>query len=111
MDFLKIIKKVTSKGAVEVIPDFLVKTKDLMRRGGEFYAYWDEENKEWCQNESKCIEAIDKELKKKAEEIGMPDVYVRYLNTISTGSYYEWKKYLKTRIMSFWELNKSDNGL
>ena len=105
MDFLKIIKKVTSKGAVEVIPDFLVKTKDLMRRGGEFYAFWDEENKEWCQNESKCIEAIDKELKKKAEEIGMPDVYVRYLNTISTGSYYEWKKYLKTSIDNFKPLN------
>lgn len=105
MDFLKIREKATSKGVIEICPDFLVKTKDLMRRGGEFYAFWDEESMQWSQDEARCIEVIDQELKKRADQFNTNTIYVKYLNTISTGSYYEWKKYLKSSIDNFKPLN------
>ena len=44
MDFVKMSYR-TNKGNIEVYPKFIVKkSNDIMTRGGDFYAIWDEEN-------------------------------------------------------------------
>lgn len=61
LDFIKIKKK--DKGTV-IYPDFLVsrRIKDLMVRGGAFYAIWDEERGLWSTDEYDVQRLVDKEL-------------------------------------------------
>ena len=51
LDFMEVIAtKGKGKGNSEsrAVPDFkLVRSKDLMIKGRQFYALWDEENKLW----------------------------------------------------------------
>ena len=64
LDFLIVKDKVTKKG-IEIYPTFSVMScKDLMVRGGNFYAIWDEENQNWTTNEFRAIEIIDSEVRK-----------------------------------------------
>ena len=43
LDFLSISAR-SNKGAYEISPKFIMKkSKDLMVRGGDFYAIWDED--------------------------------------------------------------------
>ena len=63
LDFLKISTRVR-KGVIEVYPKFMIqKTKDLMIRGGDFYAIWIEERGLWSTDENDAIQLIDKALK------------------------------------------------
>jgi hypothetical protein len=50
MDFYEIEWRRPKKdGPVEIYPEFLVKSsKDLMIRGGDFYAFWDEDRGVWA---------------------------------------------------------------
>lgn len=95
MDFLDILVSADSKGRITVEPDFITDTDDLMIRGNNFYAYWDEDNKTWCTDPKKCERQIDKELRKKAEEIGAQNMNVKYLRHTSTGSMRKWKDFIK----------------
>ena len=99
MDFFTIKKKyVSARKMNEIYPAF--KTggfKDIMVRGKAFYAIWDEEKKIWSTNEFDVVRLIDKELKEyfetnrdKEELCG-----VRYMDDYSSGSYKEYKKFLK----------------
>ena len=68
LDFMKATSKITKNG-VEIYPKFIVKSsEDLMVRGNEFYAIWDEENNLWSTKEEVALYLIDKELKAGAEE-------------------------------------------
>lgn len=110
MDFLDVKVKSNSKGLVEVIPDFLVqKSKDLMIRGNNFYAVWDEENKVWSTDEYRCIYLIDQEIRKVADELkSSPTVSVKYLKNSSTTSMNKWKEYIhKLSTDNFVPLDKS----
>ena len=75
LDFLKVIeerKYNMRKGCFDITikPLFNVRrTKDIMIRGNDFYAIWDEENSIWSTDYFRVVELIDKELKKKMEEI------------------------------------------
>ena len=65
LDFMTISTRPTKRGTVEVYPKFMIKkTEDLMIRGGDFYAIWDEEREIWAQEEQDAIKLIDSELKK-----------------------------------------------
>ena len=99
MDFFTIKKKyISSRKMNEIYPAF--KTggfKDIMVRGKAFYAIWDEERKIWSTNEFDVVRLIDKELKEyfeanrdKEELCG-----VKYMDDYSSGSYKEYKKFLK----------------
>ena len=69
LDFLKISTRRTSKGVVEIYPKFIMgRSKDLMIRGGDFYAIWVEERGMWSTDEQDLIDIIDRELDKYAEE-------------------------------------------
>lgn len=56
-------------GLVEVYPTFIIgKSKDLMIRGKDFYAIWNNDTKLWTRDESEAIELIDEKLDEFAEE-------------------------------------------
>ena len=63
LDFLLISTRSTKRGVIEVYPKFIVKkSKDLMIRGGDFYAIWVEERGLWSTDEEDAIRMIDAEL-------------------------------------------------
>ena len=68
LDFLKISTKNTKTG-VEIYPKFVLrKSSDLMIRGGDFYAIWNEERGLWSTSEQDAIDLIDAELDKFVKE-------------------------------------------
>lgn len=68
LDFLRIDAKHT-KSCTEVFPKFIIgNPQDLMIRGKDFYAVWDEDRKMWSTNEQDVIRLIDRELIKYADE-------------------------------------------
>lgn len=63
MDFYKIRVTYPKRGAAELFPDFHnVPSKDLMIRGGGFYAIWDEANNKWSQDPYDLVRLIDEDL-------------------------------------------------
>ena len=62
LDFLKIVQAV-KKNIIEIYPKFVVgDSKDLMIRGGDFYAVWDEEANLWSTSEQRLINMVDREI-------------------------------------------------
>ena len=69
LDFLMISTRSTKRGVIEIYPKFVIKkSSDLMIRGGDFYAIWNEERGLWSTDEQDVIYLIDKELDRYAEE-------------------------------------------
>lgn len=64
-DFVNVGLVSDSKGKMTIVPNFLVvKSEDLMIRGGCFYAVWDGESGLWCKDQYRLMEVIDNEVKK-----------------------------------------------
>lgn len=69
MDFVK-HKVDMKKNGLEVSPSFIVcKSKDLMIRGSEFYAIWDESAGMWSTEEDTAIKLIDNETAEKVAKL------------------------------------------
>jgi hypothetical protein len=69
LDFLIVSTRPLKGGVVEIYPKFVIKkSKDLMIRGGDFYAIWIEELGLWSTDEQDALRLIDKELDKYVEE-------------------------------------------
>lgn len=101
LDFLKIATKET-KTAVEVFPVFLmVKSKDLMIRGKDFYAIWDEDNLMWSTDEDDAVRLIDKMLEAYVENnrarLG-EKVYIRKMINADSGSIDKFHKYCQKQM-------------
>ena len=63
LDFLLISTRSSRRGVIEIYPKFIIKkSKDLMIRGRDFYAIWDEEQGLWSSDEQDVIRLIDSEL-------------------------------------------------
>ena len=96
LDFMKISTRSTKKG-MEVLPKFkMTRSKDLMIRGGDFYAIWDEEHQMWSTDEQDVIRMIDNELDKYVDEhadrLGeSPNIL--YMWDSDTGMIDKWHKY------------------
>lgn len=94
MIYQKVNKKV-----IEITPKFIVKkSKDLMIRGGSFYAIWDETVGLWSTDEYRAYSLIDQELDKyykehKSELIGQA-VKVMYMWDSDAGSIDKWRKFV-----------------
>ena len=71
LDFFKITHQITEKKnglVIDIYPEFLIKnTKDLMTRGGKFYAVLNKDNGFWETDEIKVQEFVDEEIKNYAE--------------------------------------------
>lgn len=100
LDFLKFNLVPEDKRKKDVpyklYPQFKVgRPKDLMIKGGVFYAIWDEENGVWSTDEYRAYELIDKELynyyisKKDSIDIS----YIAYIKNGDSGSVDKWKRY------------------
>lgn len=101
LDFLKISTR-SKKNITEIYPKFVIKkSKDLMIRGGDFYAVWIEELGLWSTNEDDVIQLIDQELKTYKEEqknILGDNVKVLYLWDSETGMIDAWHKYCQKQM-------------
>ena len=101
MDFYKImqrsIKKGERKGDIEVYPVFnILRSKDLMIRGGAFYAIWDEKSGMWSTDEYEVQRLVDEELwayKEKLDQTCSEDVQVKTMGDFSTGLWTEFQNY------------------
>lgn len=62
-DFL-VISSVPTKNGFDIFPNFRLypKSKDLLIRGGDFYAIWLEEEQRWSTEEGDALNAIDQQI-------------------------------------------------
>lgn len=103
LDFLKISTRMTKTG-MEVIPKFVIKnpSKDLMIRGGDFYAIWDEEQKMWSTNEQDAIRLVDNALNKYVEgnkaTIDPVTANIKYMWDSDSGSIDRFHKYCQKQM-------------
>ena len=99
MDFFTVRCQSVKKDAMEVYPDFLVGAfKDLMIRGGDFYAIWDPERGMWSTDERDVARLIDKELYEyydKVQDKFDCDVYVSRASSYKSGSWRTYRRWIK----------------
>lgn len=109
-DFYKIKRLMPKPGILEVFPDFQnLKSKDLMVRGGKFYAVWDEDTGLWNQNEDRVREIVDNDINEYVKKIGdIPGVEVRpkFMLSDSSGIWKRYRKYVIERPDNFHQLDE-----
>ena len=70
LDFMAVNTRLGKSKITEVYPGFMVgRSKDLMIRGGDVYAVWDDEKKVWCEGENDIIPLLDREIKNVYDEV------------------------------------------
>ena len=99
LDFLQFDTEFV-KGCIRVSPDFKTypKSSDLMIRGGDFYAIWDEENGMWSKDEDTAFRLIDKELDNYVNENKSSFEYpvkILKMKNSKSGMVSKWHKYCK----------------
>lgn len=95
MDFYRIGVREFKNKPTEIFPDFRVnRSKDLMVRGRDFYAVWDEERGIWSTDSYDVVRLVDSELRAESEKIGGP-VVVKYMESYSSNSWKQFKQLLK----------------
>ena len=101
LDFLIVSTRGTKTGT-EVYPRFVIKkSSDLMIRGGDFYAIWDDELRIWSTDEQDALQLIDKELKRYSEEHAgelQGKVKVLYMWDASNNMIDSWHKYCQKQM-------------
>ena len=108
-DFFMVSHSVNRSGKVEVYPVFIIDdTKDLMIKGGKFYAVWDEGTGLWSKKQGTAIRVMDRELRKYAEslpeyQMDPSRVSVKYFRTNHTGSIDKWHKFIQRQMWDQFE--------
>ena len=101
-DFFEIATRSTKRGTLEIYPKFkAVTSKDLMIRGGDFYAVWLEDEGLWSTNEEKALQLIDRELDTFAKEYRSSfegSVRVLHLWDVETGMIDRWHRYCRNQL-------------
>lgn len=102
LDFLLISTRSAKRGVIEIYPKFVIKrSTDLMIRGGDFYAIWNESTGLWSTDEQDALQLIDKELDAFAERHRNDfDDAVRVLHMwdSETGMIDSWHKYCQKQM-------------
>lgn len=107
LDFIKIKEKSTKIG-LEIYPAFIIKSSfdDLMIRGGDFYAVWNDYTQLWSTDEGVLINLIDSELEKYAKNYetrtGTKPARVCYLWDLDLGSIDRWHKYCQQQLRDYY---------
>lgn len=110
-DFIDIRVLVKKPGKVVIYPEFINgKNKDLMIRGGDFYAFWDEAAGFWKTDQNELIEQIDKltldfanEYIKTHEGESVSTALLKYN---SSGKWAEWVRFRKNCNDNYNELDR-----
>lgn len=111
LDFLKISMR-TKKDNVEIYPEFMVGNfKDLMIRGSDFYAIWNEDDGLWSRDEITAVALIDGELNIYAQDyektfgVKPKVLYLRYSSTKMIDA---WHRYVQKQMPdSYHELDST----
>jgi len=101
VDFLIVSERNSKKDLIEIYPTFKAKTsKDLMIRGGDFYAIWDEEKGLWSTSQDDVIDMIDRELDNYYKQHPHQGVNTRVLHmwNADTGMIDKWHKYVQKQM-------------
>jgi hypothetical protein len=99
LDFYEILEKEAGnqkKAILEVYPSFRVKrSKDLMVRGKQFYAIWDEERQLWSTDEFDVQRLIDADIRNyEVQTPGLFDIYRKTLGNFNTNSWLTYRNYV-----------------
>lgn len=105
-DFVKIVDSPSPKSKfIRIVhPKFVVssRSKDLMIRGGDFYAVYDEETKLWSTSEDTVTETIDsamRERRAELEEKGKYDeIIVQWMWDSDSNSIDKWHKFVQRQM-------------
>ena len=102
LDFVIPSARTTKRGTVEIYPRFVIKkSSDLMIRGGDFYAIWNEELGLWSTDEQVALQLIDNELTRCKNERGGElgkDVRVLYMWDAENNMIDSWHKYCQKQM-------------
>ena len=101
LDFMTIATRRTKNG-IEVSPKWIMKkSKDLMIRGRDFYAIWDDERKLWSLEKEDVVRLVDLELTKYVDEhadrFETPPI-VKYMWDSDSGSVDRFNKYCQKQM-------------
>ena len=111
MDFYRIITKNKRDGGLLIKPDWRVgRSKDLMTRGGSFYAVWDEAAGLWSEDIYDVQRLVDAELFRYAAELSettSTSIEVQTLESNSTKLWNEFQNFLKNSGTNARDLNTS----
>ena len=107
LDFFTIATRSKKPGAVEIYPKFIVrKSQDLMIRGGDFYAVWNEDRGLWSTDEDDVTQLIDRELSRYAEEYKGTfegNVKTLYMWDAESGMIDAWHKYCQKQLRDWYQ--------
>ena len=105
LDFYMISYSSPKKDVLEVYPTFIIKStsEDLMIRGGDFYAVWNEDTEMWSTNEDDVRNQVDNSLKQWVEEHqdicnSYSIVKVKYMWNSDSGIIDKWHKYVQKQM-------------
>ena len=106
LDFVKIkAESKTGSKSIIIFPEYItVGSRDLMIRGHDFYAIWDEETGFWSKDENDVIRMIDKMTLDYADTIdGVKQV--KLLSEYGSKKWKEWHAYCKDHVDKYHELD------
>ena len=105
LDFYTIEEVEGKKGQVNIKPSFLITThpSDLMIRGKDFYAFWDEESGLWSKDEGVLFSMIDADVSEyrksvQADETRKVVPVGKYIRKANSGVLDEWHKYCQKQM-------------
>lgn len=98
MDFVTIKHRYNKNLTIEVYPEYqVVRSKDLMVRGGKFYAIWDEEAGLWSTDEYDVQRLIDNEMRNYiSAHPELENVNVKWVSALSSNSWLNFKKLINS---------------
>ena len=101
MDFMRPAWRIPKKDAPpEIYPIFITKkSKDLMIRGGDFYAIWDPRKGMWSTEQDDVVDLIDEALEKyQKSNAGFENARIQYMWNADTGTIDKWNKYVQKQL-------------
>lgn len=96
LDFYRIQERLTKSGSIEVYPDFVVgASKDLLIKGGKFYAVYDESTGLWSTDEYDVRRILDASIESRVEELRNSGRIAsgRYAGSFKSQVWQEWRTY------------------
>ena len=95
MDFYNVVISENKKtGTLQVRPDWKVgRSKDLMTRGGSFYAVWDEERGLWSKDIYDVARLVDADLERHAEQEHKKTGHIYHAARMETNSTKLWDEF------------------
>lgn len=105
LDFVRLRTRLVNKTVHGyLIFNLEVDSRDLMIRGGDFYAIWDDENKQWSTSEKTLIRLLDKELKRLAQEQHLgDDVTLDYAWDSESGTIDRFHKFCQKQARDYFQ--------